>query len=78
MRATSCCAASGSAQALTLGIPVGAIGTYLWLVEQRIGVEANVVVVLTAGPVSVAMLVWAALVLWRRGSRTPRNVSATS
>ncbi|MEM7596703.1 MAG: hypothetical protein AAF382_03335 [Pseudomonadota bacterium] len=45
--------------ALTGLIPVCAISVYSAMVEARIGFEANVLVILTAGPASVWLLVWA-------------------
>ena len=45
--------------ALTLLIPVCAVLVYTLLADARIAFEANVLVILTAGPASVWLLVWA-------------------
>lgn len=51
---------------LTLIIPLCAIFTYDILVEARVELEMNVVVITTAGPISVGLFLWSAVAMLRK------------
>ncbi len=56
---------------LTLGIPFCAILAYGVLVHFEIGLEMNVVVILTAGPAAVILLIWSVFRIYRGSGTAP-------